>query len=129
MNVPHPLPVATVLVVEDEDPLRQAVAKMLRKRGFEVLVAANGSAAIDVLRGGGTKIDLILLDMTIPGSSSSAVVAECAQRRPDSKVILTSAHSEGMAMSTMNWPQIRGFIRKPFHLADLVQKLLNVLSA
>jgi hypothetical protein len=54
----------TVLVVEDEDPLRLAVVKMLRNTGFEVLEAANGSAAIELLRTNGGKIDVILLEMT-----------------------------------------------------------------
>jgi len=82
-----------VLVVEDEDPLRSAVLKMLRKRGVEVLEAANGSAAIDLLRANRGKIDVILLDMTIPGASSREVVAEAVQTSPDAKVVLTSAYS------------------------------------
>jgi DNA-binding NtrC family response regulator len=119
---------AAVLVVEDEDMLRQAVAKMLRRRGAEVLEAASGSAAIDFLRTEGSRIDLILLDLTIPGPSSQDVLAEVARARPELKVILTSAYSEEMAAS-MNSPIVRGFIRKPFSLGDLVQTLLNVLSS
>ena len=56
---------ATVLVVEDEDALRQAAAKALRRSGLEVLETANGSTAIEILRARGSKIDVILLDMTI----------------------------------------------------------------
>jgi len=120
---------AAVLIVEDEDSLRQAVAKMLRKRGFEVLEAANGSAAIDLLRANSDKIDAILLDLTIPGRSSREVVAEASQVRPDSKVILTSAYNEEMVMATMSSSLIRGFIRKPFQLRDLLQAVRNVLSS
>jgi len=118
----------TVLIVEDEDPLRQAVAKMLRKKGFEVLEAANGSTAIDLLRATSGKIDAILLDMTIPGRSSQEVVADALQFRPDSKVILTSAYSEEMVMTTMSSPLIRGFVRKPFQLGALLQTFQNVFS-
>jgi two-component system, cell cycle sensor histidine kinase and response regulator CckA len=119
---------ATVLVVEDEDILRQVAAKVLRRSGFEVLEAANGSAAIDVLRVSVSKIDVILLDMTIPGPSSHEVVAEYAKVRSDAKVILTSAYSEETARKTMNVPQIRGFIRKPFNLRVLVETLRKTLS-
>jgi hypothetical protein len=63
----------TILVVEDEVPLRLAVGKMLRKTGFEVFEAGDGSSAIDLLRANGGKIDVILLDMTIPGASSHEV--------------------------------------------------------
>src|SRR5215510_12138164 len=53
-----------VLVVEDGGPLRQAVVKMLRKTGFKVFEAADGSSAIGLLRADGGKIDVMLLDMT-----------------------------------------------------------------
>jgi len=117
----------TVMVVEDEDLLRQAVVKMLLKAGFDVLEAANGSAAIDLLRANGGNIDVILLDATIPGASSHAVVVEAAEARPDVKVVLTSAYGPEMITGTMEAPQIRGFIRKPFQLGDLVQTLRSAL--
>jgi two-component system, cell cycle sensor histidine kinase and response regulator CckA len=72
---------------------------------------------------------VILLDMTIPGPSSQEVVAEYTQARPDAKVILTSAYSEEMARTTLSVPQVRGFIRKPFHLADLAKTIRNVLAS
>jgi PAS domain S-box-containing protein len=123
-----PLPDAVVLVVEDEDPLRRAVAKMLRQRGFEVLEAADGSVAINLLRANRGKIDVILLDMTIPGASSREVVAEGANVRADIRVVLTSAYSEEMLTPLMSASQIRGFIRKPFQFVDLAQTLRNALS-
>jgi DNA-binding response OmpR family regulator len=70
--------------VEDEGVLRQAVAKMLRNAGFEVLEAANGSAAIDLFRASGNKIDVMLLDITFPGATSQDVVAQAGQVRPES---------------------------------------------
>ena len=118
-----------VLVVEDEGPLRQAVVKMLRKSGFEVLEAANGSSAIDLLRADGSKIDVILLDMTIPGASSHEVVAEAAKAKPNIRVILTSAYSQEMIAGAMSPPQIRGFIRKPFQLRDLLKTLRSSLPS
>ena len=87
---------------------------MLRKNGFKVLEAANGSSAINLLRENRDNIDVILLDMTIPGASSCDVVAEAAQSIPDAKVVLTSAYGEEMLTPLMTAPQIRGFIRKPF---------------
>ncbi len=136
---PHPAPPteeslfpseeAAIMVVEDQDLIRQAVAKMLRKEGFEVIEAANGTTAIDLLRANGHRIDAILLDMNIPGLSSREVVAEASRVRADLKVILTSAYSEQMVMATMSSPLIRGFIRKPFRLGDLLQTFRNVLSS
>jgi DNA-binding NtrC family response regulator len=120
---------ATILIVEDEDPIRQAVVKILRRSGFAVLEASNGSSAIDVLHTMQGKIDLLLLDLTIPGTSSREVAAEAVKARPDIRVILTSAYSQETIPGAMNLPQIRTFIRKPFQLGDLVRTLRNSLSA
>jgi signal transduction histidine kinase/CheY-like chemotaxis protein len=113
----------SVLVVEDEDPLRGAVVTMLRKGGFSVLEAADGAAAIDLLRANGRKIDVILLDMTIPGASSHDVVTEAAQAEPAIRVLLTSAYSKEMLTTPGSESNIHGFIRKPYRFADLVQSL------
>jgi PAS domain S-box-containing protein len=119
----------TVLVVEDEGPLRQAVVKTLRKTGFEVFEAPDGSVAIDLLRANADKIDLILLDMTIPGASSSQVASEVARVRSDIRVILTSAYSQEMLTVPLSTTQIYGFVRKPFQLGDLVNTLRRASSA
>jgi CheY-like chemotaxis protein/two-component sensor histidine kinase len=116
-----------VLVVEDEDPLREAVVKMLRREGFEVSEASKGSAAIDLLRANGGEIDLVLLDMTIPGASSQEVATEAAKARPEVKIILTSAYSQEMVRDKISAPQISAFIRKPFRLADLVKMLQDAV--
>jgi len=116
-----------VLVVEDEDSLRQAVVRMLRREGFEVLEAGNGSAAMDLVRAHGAHTDLVLLDMTIPGASSQEVLAEAAKVRPEIKVILTSAYSQETFKDTIALPQVRDFLRKPFRLADLVKLLRHAV--
>jgi PAS domain S-box-containing protein len=118
-----------VLVVEDEGQLRQAVVKMLRKSGFEVFEAADGSSAIDLLRADGSRVDVILLDMTIPGASSHEVVAAAANAKPNIRVILTSAYSQETIADAMSPPQIRSFIRKPFQLGDLLKTLRSSLSS
>jgi DNA-binding NarL/FixJ family response regulator len=74
----------------------------------------------------GSKIDVVLLDNTIPGASSRDVAAEAAIARRDIGVVLTSAYSEEMIASTIS-SQIRGFIRKPFLLTELVQTLRRSL--
>jgi CheY-like chemotaxis protein len=113
---------ATVLIVEDEDALRQPVSKMLRKSGFDVLEAADGTAAIELLRARTSEIDVVLLDLTIPGASSADVVAEVMKLRPDLKVVLTSAYSSEVA-AQIDAPVVQGFVRKPFPFNDLLRAL------
>ena len=118
---------AAVLIVDDEEALRQAVAKRLRKNGFDVFEAADGSFAIDLLRANGDQIDVILLDMTIPGASSREVVAEAIKVRSDITIVLASAYSRETFSSATGVPQIRGFIRKPFQFADLMKTLQSAM--
>ena len=118
----------TVLVVEDELFLRLSISKMLRKEGFTVIEAGDGSAAIDLLNDLNMQIDVILLDMTIPGTPSRTVVTEAGRLRPDVKLLLTSAYSREMAGQAGEVAQVKGFIRKPFALRDLVELLRETLS-
>jgi two-component system, cell cycle sensor histidine kinase and response regulator CckA len=111
----------SILVVEDEDNLRRAVAKMLRKAGFLVLEASDGSAAIELLREKGTHIGVLLLDLTIPGRSSNEVVAEALRTRRNIRIILTSAYGREMVTSAVSEARDYAFIRKPFQLKDLIE--------
>ena len=120
---------ATVLVVEDEAPLRVAVKKMLGKAGFTVLEAADGSEAVKLIHSTDSEIDLLFLDMTIPGCSSHEVLREAVEAWPQVKVILTSAYSEEMVKGTLSAPQVRGFVRKPFQLGTLLSMLRHALSS
>src|SRR5262249_24118572 len=72
---------STILAVEDEDHLCEAVVKVVRTTGFDVCEIENGTDAINLLRANGSKIDVILLDMTIPGASSDEVINEAIKNR------------------------------------------------
>jgi signal transduction histidine kinase len=119
----------TVLVVEDEDTLRLAVSNMLRKKGFCIIEARDGSAAINLLHKHQDGIDVALLDLTIPGNSICEVIAEAGRLRPDIKIILTTAYTRDAVGQCRDAPQVRGFIRKPYRLADLVQLLRRTASS
>jgi PAS domain S-box-containing protein len=120
---------ATLLFVEDEETLRAAVSKMLRKRGFSVIEAGDGRTASDLLRSHEDKIDVLLLDMTIPGTPSDELVEEAKRIRPDIKIILTSAYPQKMVINRVESPSIRAFIRKPFRLDEIVRLLRDVLAS
>jgi DNA-binding response OmpR family regulator len=115
--------------VEDEAALRFSVSKMLRKQGFSVIEAGDGSAAVDLVRCYKDSIELILLDLTVPGASTTEVVAEAQRIRPGIAIVLMSAYSRELAPHSVDVSQVRGFIRKPFQMRDLVQLLRDTLSA
>jgi two-component system cell cycle sensor histidine kinase/response regulator CckA len=118
----------TILVLEDEDVVRQGVSKMLRRTGLSVLEASDGSAALDVMRARKDDIDVLLLDITLPGTSSREVYDEARRLRPDLRVIVTSAHSRETASSSLA-ERIDYFIRKPFSLGDLIDMVRQALCS
>ncbi len=118
----------SILVVEDEDTLRLSVSEMLRKRGFSVLEAGNGNLAVDLIRAQKEDIAVVLLDLTVPGKSSQEVFEELRRTRPDVKVILTSAHGRDRVDSLLRGLQNESFIRKPYHLGELVSVVRDALA-
>ena len=119
---------ATILVVEDEDLLREAILKSLRKVGFMVLEASNGSAALDLIRTFKDPIEMLLLDITLPGTSSRQVFEEAKRLRPFMRVIVSSAYSEETAVTWL-MGRFQRFIRKPYRLDLLTESIREVLSS
>jgi two-component system, cell cycle sensor histidine kinase and response regulator CckA len=124
---------ATVLLVEDEDALREAVSKMLRREGAIVIEAADGQTAVNLFRARAREIDIVLLDVTLPGISGQEVLRELRRIQSGVKVIVTSAYSQDWARTTIGGNEPWLYIRKPYRfgeLMDLVQKVcLERLSA
>jgi DNA-binding NtrC family response regulator len=114
--------------VEDEEVLRLAVSRMLRKQGFRVIEAGDGSSALELIHADKDEIDVVLLDVTLPGVSSRKVFEEVRKVSPNLKVILTSAYSRETVDASFAGEAIDGFIRKPFQLVDLVGLLQHAVS-
>ena len=109
----------TILLVEDEESLRQPISKMIRKAGYSVIEAGDGSAALDRIREPQNHIDVLVLDITLPGASSREVFQEAGRLRPDMKVIVASGYSADMSGATLAG-RVERFIRKPYQTADLM---------
>jgi len=126
LDEPRQRRVITVLIVEDEEPLRKAVSKILGKRGLAVLEAADGGTALEAIRCQGNRIDVVVLDITLPGASSRQVFEEGLRLRPEVPVIVTSAYSAEVAAVSLQTP-VRHFLRKPYRVADL-ERLVQTLA-
>jgi two-component system, cell cycle sensor histidine kinase and response regulator CckA len=112
-----------VLVVEDEDGLRDVVSKMLRKRGFSVVAASDGDEGVNLFRANQQEIDLVLLDLTLPGMTCREVCEEIRRMRPEVAVIITSAYSQDIARKALGGRQPFLFIRKPYGFGELTELL------
>ena len=118
----------TVLVVEDEEILRLAVSKMLRKAGFSVIEAGDGTTAANLFRANERKIDVVLLDMTLPGMSGREVLEELRRIQPGVKVILATAFSQASALSSIAEQHLWGYVRKPYQFSELTSLLRKALD-
>ena len=117
-----------ILVVEDEDPVRTVTARILENAGYEVLQAANGPEALNMIRTGPDQLDLLLTDVLMPGMSGVELAEEVAREAPDLRVVFMSAYAESMA-----GPQGAGLghtplVQKPFDRPTLLARVRQVLD-
>jgi signal transduction histidine kinase/ActR/RegA family two-component response regulator len=122
-------PKTTVLLAEDEDATRTAIAEYLACNGFQVIAASNADEA---LRASESRypgaIDILLTDAIMPGMNAKELVTRLRKRLPDIKVVLMSGHAdEVLAARGLLQPQIT-FIAKPFAFQDLADKLRGALA-
>jgi CheY-like chemotaxis protein len=115
-----------ILIIEDEDTLRVAVARMLRKRGFSVIEAKDGNSGVDLFIANALEIDIVLLDISLPGKSGPEVLRELQQIRTDVKVIITSAYGKEKVTTSLDSSQRWGYIQKPYRIDELISLLGNV---
>ena len=120
----------TVLVVDDEDSLREFAAKLIEKRGYKVLTAANGNDALAVLKSG-VGVDLVVLDVMMPGLDGLQTLAEIRNLQPGVFVILLTARSEDSEVLGGYKQGADYYITKPLRPAELlniVDYLIGSLS-
>lgn len=120
----------TVLIVEDEDPVRMFGARALKSKGYTVLEARNGEEAIDWVNGPeGAGIDLIVSDVVMPGMDGHTLIKLVRQERPDLKVVLMSGYAEDVFREEIDADSAVDFLPKPFTLKDLAAKVKDVLES
>ncbi len=117
-----------VLVIDDEEMIRQTLSMMLSFLGFEVLEAEDGPSGIACFREHQERIRVVILDMTMPGMSGDAVFAELQRIRSDVRVLLLSGYSEESLHQRFLDCGPAGFLQKPFTPQMLQQKLQQALQ-
>ncbi|MCC6858578.1 MAG: PAS domain S-box protein [Bryobacterales bacterium] len=113
----------TVLVVDDEQIVREMARKALQRHGYTVLQADGGPAAIDIFRRYPGEIALVLLDLSMPGMSGEETLRGLRKIRPDVKVVLSSGYSEAETMEAFQGQPVSGFIQKPYTARGLAEKV------
>ena len=117
-----------IMIVDDEPLVLKVGGQMLRALGYEVVCAPGGAEAVDMYREDGQHIDLVLLDMMMPGMDGRECFHALREINPDIKVILSTGFGrDGKAQELLD-EGIRGFVQKPYRLAHLSVAIANVLQ-
>jgi PAS domain S-box-containing protein len=118
----------TVLVVEDNEKIRRMLLKQLDELGYRTLQAANGQAAIDILKAE-PGIDLLFTDIVMPGGLNGWELARLAgELRSDLKILFTSGFPETAFMPDGSVPERVHLLGKPYRRSELAQKLRDALA-
>ncbi len=119
----------TILVVEDDDLVRQYVLTLLKSLGYNVLTANNGNAALEVLQGD-PDVDLLFTDVVMPGGMSGRDLAdEVQRRRPGMRVLYTSGYSDNVVVRQGRLDPSVVLLSKPYRREDLAASVRKALSA
>jgi two-component system, cell cycle sensor histidine kinase and response regulator CckA len=123
---PH-LGTQTVLVVEDEEGLRELARKLLQKQGYTVLLAANADEALRLFEAN-LSIDVLLTDVVMPGASGPELTRKLAEQRPALRVIYMSGYTEDAIVQHGILEPGIAFLNKPFNSETLGAKIRDVLE-
>jgi len=118
----------TLLVVDDELPVREAATEILQHFGYHVLCAENAEQAIELYRDHHNRVALVILDLSMPGMGGTQCLRELLALNPDAKVIISSGYAaNGLAREALSSGAC-GFIGKPYQAADIARKVRMVLD-
>jgi CheY-like chemotaxis protein len=119
----------TILVVEDETPLRDMAAKILKRFGHQPLLAKDGPEGYNLWRQHRGKIDLLFTDMVMPGGMTGRELADCILREePKMPVIYSTGYSMDLSNSGINLVEGVNFLRKPYDATTLAQAVKTALA-
>ena len=118
----------TVLLVEDEDAVRMFGARALRGKGYTVLEASTGEAALAALAGADDPVDLLVTDVVMPEMDGPTLIKEVRAMHPDMRIVCMSGYAEDAFRQQLGAARDIHFLAKPFSLTQLAGKVKQVLE-
>ena len=116
----------TILIVDDEPNVQWFISKTCQPMGYTTLTAGSGMEALKIIQECGEKIDLVLLDLKMPGMGGIEVLKGMRKHQPDIPVIvLTALHDKKEECEKLS---IEAFIKKPYSLEELYQRIENIIE-
>ena len=119
----------TILLVEDEDPIRLLMRRMLEAHRYHVLEARNGQDAVALAEAYRAPIGLLVTDVAMPGISGFDLVHMVTARHPETKVLFITGQADQVAVRGGLKESRRPFLLKPYTQVDLALKIRDVLES
>lgn len=115
--------------MDDEKSITDVVGGMIKGLGYRLMTAESGEAAVEICRENFAGIDLVIMDMIMPGMGGGAAIDAIQAENPAARIILSSGYGlKGEAQKILDRGGNITFLQKPFELADLSQKIRDLLD-
>ena len=118
----------TILLVDDEEMIRDFGRKLLESRGYTVITAADGREAVEMYERLRDRISLVLLDLIMPRMGGKACLENLLKIDPDLRIIISSGYSQDVGRDDFTEAGARAFLRKPYGTRDLLNTVRQVLD-
>jgi len=118
----------TLLIVDDEAPVRRVLQSTLEKAGYKVLQAANGKEALTIYNDAGMSIAAVIIDMTMPVLGGLPTMRELVRMNPDVRIIAASGIHDNEAMARSIGRQVKQFLAKPFTSERLLRAVATAVA-
>jgi two-component system, cell cycle sensor histidine kinase and response regulator CckA len=125
----HATEAGTVLVVDDEEFVRELGARVLEKAGYTVLQASNGEEALEICKAQCERIDLVIMDLIMPGMGGRECLTELLRICPQLNVMIASGYSGDASVNECLNLGAKSFVNKPFRVQQLLEEVRSVLDA
>ena len=118
----------TILIVDDDDAVLKIGKNLLERFGYKILTVQSGEMAIDTYQSQKDQIDLVILDLNMPGMGGHSCLQKLLKIDPDIKVIISSGYSLNATITKTIESGACGFISKPYQLKDMLGKVRQVID-
>ena len=118
----------SILVVEDDEGVRNFVGTALKDLGYKVSEANNGKKALELLNQNGNNFDLIITDLIMPEMNGKELAIEVAKILPNVRVLFTSGYTEDHIVNSGSLEGEVNFLQKPYSIQTLASKVREVID-